>query len=294
MIFWLAIAYGLAVGFRERPTLTATWLLVPVSACLFAILRLVPLTDRLAVWILPALYGAIAFAADDSFHRAREWMNGRKLSALALGSAVGISLWLLLTDMAQRTRDNLFLSSADNHGFNDHAALRFLLVQRQAGDVLVTTHLGLPAVWWYAGIPIGNPYRGRRHPEDESPILELRHEGPLSPACRMIRQQTHLQRALGDARRAAIHLGFDSNIPVRISRIDSGQLHRVLTSRQFQIGCNGGRRCDFRFDVAARPIGDCRHPGLVATTQSRPSACGLRRREGCGALVVEPSPNNGV
>ena len=213
LIFWLAIAYGLVVGFRERPTLTVIWLLVPVSACLFATVRLVPLTDRLALWIVPALYGPIAFAADDSFHRGREWLNGRKMSALALAGIVGISLWLLLTDMAQRTQDNLFLDSRDNHGLNDHAALRFLLVQRQPGDVFVTTHLGLPAVWWYGDIPISDPNRGTRHPGDQSPILELKYEGPDSRACRTIRRQTQLQRALGGARRAAVHLGFDSNGP---------------------------------------------------------------------------------
>ena len=55
VMFWLAIGWGFAVSFRERPTLALSWLLVPLSACLFAHPGLVPLTDRLAFWMLPAL-----------------------------------------------------------------------------------------------------------------------------------------------------------------------------------------------------------------------------------------------
>src|SRR6185295_15507511 len=40
-------------------------------------------------------------------------------------------------------------SSADNHRLDDRAAVRWLNAQKQPGDVWMTTHYGVPAVWWY-------------------------------------------------------------------------------------------------------------------------------------------------
>ncbi len=103
LIFWLLAAYGIAVSIRSRPILALAWLGAPVTACLLAIGRLFPLTDRLALWIVPALYVAIGLAADDSVARARQWLPGRKVPA-ALASLVVVMIGFLCVDMAQRTQ----------------------------------------------------------------------------------------------------------------------------------------------------------------------------------------------
>jgi hypothetical protein len=212
LIFWLLIGYGIATAFRNQPTFSLAWLLVILSAGLFAALRLVPLTDRIAFWVLPALYAPIAFAADDLVRSARDALTRQKLSKLALTGAIALSFWLLLPDMAQRSRDNLFIRS-NNHGLNDKAAVHSLLTQWEPDDVLISTHLGLPALWWYAGVSIADPNRGMRYAADDNRILELRHSRPNSRTCRTIAGRSQLQRRLRNVRRAAIHLGFHSNEP---------------------------------------------------------------------------------
>ena len=87
------------------------------------------------------------------------------------------------------------------------------MVQRQPGDVLIATHLGLPALWWYGGIGIADPGAGSRHPGDGAAILELRHHWPGSGTCEPIDGKSQPERALAGARRAAVFLGFDSDIP---------------------------------------------------------------------------------
>ena len=41
-----------------------------------------------------------------------------------------------------------------NHTTDDRAAIAWLMQQRKPGDVLITTHHALPAIWWYGRVPI--------------------------------------------------------------------------------------------------------------------------------------------
>jgi hypothetical protein len=260
LIFWLLIGYGFAAGFRDQPIFTSVWLLVVVSAGLFAVLRMVPLTDRIAFWALPSLYVPIALTVDDFVRQARDALIRRRLSRLALASAIAPLVWLLVADMAQRSLDNLFLR-ASNHGLNDQAAVRFLMTQRQPDDVLISTHLGLPALWWYAGVNVAPPNAGGRYAFDSPPILEIRHEGPDSRFCRRIGGQGQLQRILGDGRRAAIHLGFASDSPLGFQELvlDTFSDFSRLVSFKF-IETEGAVAI---FDLTSRP-----DPSTVPSTRT--------------------------
>jgi hypothetical protein len=79
------------------------------------------------------------------------------------------------------------------------------MAQRQPGDVLVTMRMGLPAVWWYAGVNVAPPNFGRAYELDGSPILEVHHRWP-GPECK----SDDLTRALEGKTRVALYLGFDS------------------------------------------------------------------------------------
>ena len=54
--FWIAALAGLVLALRERRALGAMYAAVVPFAFLLAVLRLVPLSGRLSLWLVPALY----------------------------------------------------------------------------------------------------------------------------------------------------------------------------------------------------------------------------------------------
>ena len=257
--FWAAAACGLIISFRSRPILVISWLMVVVSACVFAIVGLVPLKDRLALWIVPALYASIALAADGSFDYTRMAVTRRSLPALAVALVAALLVWPLSTEMVRRGRENLLLRPVENHGFNDRAAMRYLMIQRRPGDVLIATHFGLPAVWWYGGIDIGDPNAGRRYPGDGSRVFNLTHHWPDSQLCRPVEGKTQPQRTLAGASRAALFLGFDSRIPPGLQELTLNTFNDFSRLVSFKLIANEG----------AVAIFDLKSPPEPDTTSAR-------------------------
>ncbi len=62
----------------------------------------------------------------------------------------------LCLDVAERgIHDLQFGRPLDsNHATDDRGAIAWLMQQRQPGDILITTHHALPAIWWYGAVPI--------------------------------------------------------------------------------------------------------------------------------------------
>jgi hypothetical protein len=210
VLLWLTVAYGIGASLTKTPALGLVLLSVPLTALLLAAFRQVPLADRLALWITPVLYAAIAFTVDDVFERGRRATSRSTWTAVAVAFAIAASL--LCIDIVERGRSNLVVGG-DNHALDDKRALRFLMSQRRPGDVLLTTGFGLPAVWWYGGIDIADPHLGSRFLQDGAPIFQVRHVVFGVEGCRRRRPLTQLEDALAGASRAAVYLGFDSNTP---------------------------------------------------------------------------------
>lgn len=59
------------------------------------------------------------------------------------------------------------------HQLDDRAAVRWLMSQRKPGDVLMSTHLALSAVWWYGIIPISDQGGAGSVLDDGSPVYEV-------------------------------------------------------------------------------------------------------------------------
>ena len=251
--FWAAAACGLIISFRSRPILVISWLMVVVSACVFSIAGLVPLKDRLALWIVPALYASVALAADGSFDYARIALTRRSLTALAVAVLAAVLVWPPSVEMVQRGRENLILRPDENHGLNDRAGVRYLMVQRRPGDILIATHFGLPAVWWYGGIDIGDPNAGRRHPGDGSRVFELTHHWPDSPLCRRVEGTTQPQRALAGASRASLFLGFDSRIPPGLQELTLNTFNEFSKLVSYKLISNEGAVAIFDLEVPPEP-----------------------------------------
>ena len=282
VIFWLLVGYGLAVRHRYRPAFAWASGLVVLSAGVLALLAVVPLDDRLALWIVPALYAAVCFAADDAVDRGRVWLVDRKPAALALAATVGVLLSLLLADMVQRSRDNVSLRAVNNHGLNDRLALSFLMVQRQPGDVLIATYQGVPAIWWYGDVSIADPNAGKTYERDGSPIFELIHEGPDSPICRKNRAGPQLQRVLAGARRAAIHLGFHSNSPLGLQEMILDTFNEFSRLVAFKRIANEGAVAIFEIGSPPEPAAIAAAQGLWRTADAAsklPGCISVRRAE---------------
>lgn len=194
LAFWIAAPAGAGLALRRRLSLGLLLIALPLSAFFFAALRLVPLEERLSLWLLPALYLAIALAA-------AQWRP-------RIAIVVALIALIVCGDIVRTGVHRLRLRPRSNHNLDDRSGLRFLMAQRQPGDVLVTVRMGLPAVWWYAGVNVAPPNLGRTYQQDGAPVLEARHYWP-GPECRAV----DLTAALDGRSRVLVYLGFDSRSP---------------------------------------------------------------------------------
>ena len=203
-MFWLAAASGFVLLMRARPALGLTLAMIPLCALVFAAVRLVPLYERLSLWVVPALYVGIAFSADSSVRRGHGAFVRRNWIALSVAVALASVAFPACSDIVYRgknsMRDRPF---ASNHQLDDRTAVRWLLMKHMPGDALITTHLSLPAVWWYGGMTFSNPGRDDSGQPERSPILEA-HAATGSECLRA----TGLREALQGRRRAIVYLGF--------------------------------------------------------------------------------------
>jgi hypothetical protein len=146
--FWIAAACGFL--FARPRHVGLVFATVPIAALLLSAARIVPLQDRLALWIVPALYGGIALAFDRAL--AMRWSRAEVFSArgLTTGLLLGLSLLVTLdvTIRGWRRLDGLPTATA-NQGMNDRAASEWLASRRRDGDAVVTTASGWPGLWWY-------------------------------------------------------------------------------------------------------------------------------------------------
>ena len=138
-----------------------------VVASGFALARacaLMPLYERLSLWFVPALYLGIALSADRAVWLLREkplkhCVDEFAAAAVAIATVVRPSAWISLNagfrtfalerPARQQSRDRRPRGCRMADGSSG-----------RPGDVLITTHHALPAIWWYGGVSlrrIGRP-----------------------------------------------------------------------------------------------------------------------------------------
>jgi hypothetical protein len=259
--FWLVAGGGIAIALRTRTPEGFVLLSAPLSAFALAAFRLVPLSGRLSLWIVPALYAGIAIAADAAVRFGRGAIARRNWSGLAPAGIAAVIVLRLCSNIYQLGEADLFGQPKSKHGFDDHAAVRWLMGQRQPGDVLMATHLGLPAVWWYAGISPENP-----RPD----ILEARHE-QVDAVCR----SHELNTALAGAPRVAVYLGFDSGTPAGLQEMLLDSLSDLGTMTTYRGIAEEGRAAIFDLRLPPKPW------AVMATTPTGNSLKTGVRPPGC-------------
>jgi hypothetical protein len=180
---------------------------VPLSAVVLALLHVVPIFERLALWVVPALYVAVALSADASVWLAVRRQR-RRFITLAAGVVAGITALAVTGDVVWRGVEALARKPRSNYGLDDRSSIRLLLAGHRPGDAIVTTHFGLVALWWYGGFDISNVERTGQLP-DGSPLFELRHVADERDCGN---SGDGLDAALSGRGRVVLYLGFRLNV----------------------------------------------------------------------------------
>ena len=206
--FWAIAAAGLA--WSIHPALGLVFAAAPLSAFAFAGLRLVPLYERLSLWMVPALYVGIGLLVDRAVRIGIDGIRRRRWIHVALAVVLVAAAGRLCAEIIARGWGNLKLEHAygNKHGMDDRAAVRWMMRQHQPGDAIMTTHLAWPAVWWYGDISIASDDTAAGRLADGSVMLEVSHVGG-GAACR----QNQLRDAVANRRRILVYFGFQDVPP---------------------------------------------------------------------------------
>ena len=116
----------------------------------------------------------------------------------------------------------------DNHGLDDGRAIRLLMRHREPQDVFLTTHFGLPALWWYGNVNIANATRESRL-MDGAPVFEIGHVWAGAWRCQNERRLGGLSNAIAGKSRAAVYLGFASDDPPGFQQLVLDDLSKLGT-----------------------------------------------------------------
>ncbi len=217
LLFWSLVAGGIGVAMRARPAAGIMLAAVPISAFAWTALRLVPMFERLSLWIVPALFVAVGLAAAALARLAGRAIARRQWVALAGALAGALAIAIVLGDIAGHGfRALTARPAASNHDLDDRGAIRWLLAHARPGDIFATTRLGLPAVWWYGHVALpekaeGGGAAGAAVPDGKAegggraaawPVFEIR-TGGGSGRC-----EPSLVEQLGQPKRVLLYLGF--------------------------------------------------------------------------------------
>jgi hypothetical protein len=146
---------------------------------------------------------------------------------LAVATLFSLGALLVSREIVELGRQRIIIGG-NNHGLDDGRAIRLLMRHREPHDVFLTTHFGLPALWWYGNVSIANETRGRRL-MDGAPVFEIGHVWAGAYRCQNERRLVGLSNAVADKSRAAVYLGFGSNTPPGFQQLVLDDLSRLGT-----------------------------------------------------------------
>jgi hypothetical protein len=187
----------------------------------------------------------------------------RQWTAVAGALVCGVVMVRLCTDIVRAGALDMKHRPRSTHELDDGAAIRSLMAQRQPGDAMLTTHLGLPAVWWYARVDLAHGSQGASLP-DGGPIFEIA-RAAAGPDC----SPADLRQALSPVRGATMYVGFEMQEHVELLLTRLAELGVVSMYRRF---AESGHAAVI--DLRKPPRGTFRAPGV----RSGPAETG---RDGC-------------
>ena len=226
LLFWIAATAGFLVG--RRRLLGVMFVVVPLSAVLLAVLRLVPLYDRFALWMVPALYVGVALLLDTGVHHTVGGWTSRRWIRVASGAVFVTAALSAAADVVAQGRRHLDIGvpADNNHGVDDRTAVKWLLAQTRPGDAVVATRLGWPGIWWYGSIPLSPRPPGGKLPGGV-PMIEMYHQ--------RIDCSGDFAALAAEFRRLIVYVGFPDHEPEFRGLVveELRAVGRIVESRDF-------------------------------------------------------------
>jgi hypothetical protein len=204
--FWGAAVCGLAFG--SKHALRAAFAAVAVSPFVLAAAGFVPLFERFSIWGVPALYLGITLLVDRMLRVGWAAVQSRQWLTLTVAFMIAAAACLVCAEIVRRGWGYVIARTTDdNHGFDDRAAVQWLMEQRQPGDAIATTRLAWPAVWWYGRLPVAQQDVTDGRLATATTMYEVFHLS--GPECRSM----SIREILRDHTRVLVHLGFQDFPP---------------------------------------------------------------------------------
>lgn len=158
-LFWLLVAAGLVVAFRRRPAYAALLAAPVASALVLAVLRVVPLAYRLALWLVPAVFLAAAVALEAAGRwsvrvvpgfgwSARLW-SGPVWSARSAGAVVAVVGCLAPLTALAPLGAAAVAATAARPAVDDRAAVAWMRAVHRPGDLVLAVGSATRALQWY-------------------------------------------------------------------------------------------------------------------------------------------------
>jgi Dolichyl-phosphate-mannose-protein mannosyltransferase len=149
-LFWLLVAAGLVLAARRRPGYGLLLAAPMASGLILAVLRVVPLAVRLAIWLVPVLFVAVAVALD----AAARWLRSalatisahRARAAVAAVAAAGcLALLVALVPFGA----SAVSAATTRPAIDDRAAVAWMQEQHRRGDLVLAVGSATRALQWY-------------------------------------------------------------------------------------------------------------------------------------------------
>jgi hypothetical protein len=228
--------------------------------------------------MVPPLYVAIAFFSESVLRLARDAYVRRDWLRLISPVVIAFIAFRLCSDIVSHgVRDLRARSLSSNHQLDDRAGVHWLTRHRQPGDVVMTTHLALPAVWWYGQIPaFEQGFAASRPPAGGGALLEVGYRAP-GPDC----ERNQFRSALKDARRVLVYFGFRfDDVPGGFDALLLDTLGDIGVMVAYQRFAESGHAAVFELPFG--PAGE-----QIISNRRQTAPAGTRPRlEGCTVVTV--------
>jgi len=150
-LFWLLAVVGLVAVARRRPELGLLLLASLASSVVLAMLQVVPLAARLAMWTMPVVFAAVAVGVEVAAKALKRGAGLVRAKRVAPGAAV-LAMSLVGLSFLPALTPQLVRSSVLAFGepeLNDREAIAWMINRHRQGDVVVYVSSAGRAASWY-------------------------------------------------------------------------------------------------------------------------------------------------